>query len=445
MKKIERPPTILAYFANAESTKKLAELVTNKEINALVDHINETYKYWDKVKYVDPPLGFTPTDVWIAAKFKRNGSPYSISFGKYNFTWYLNSQLQELLHEFDLHIGGSLETKSLIPKDEKHKYLINSIMEEAIASSQIEGAVTTRKRAKEMLRKNTPPKTKSEQMIFNNYVTIQKILEIKDENLSFKRILEIHKLIAQDTLADKRDEGNFRSTNDVNVVDAVNGNILHAPPPSADLDILMNELCVFFNTESHSPFVHPIVKACIIHFMIGFIHPFVDGNGRTARALFYWYLLKKDYWLTEYMSISKLILRSKAQYARAYLYTEIDDNDLTYFIKYKLRTMKLAFESLREYIGRKIAEKRRLTDFVRIPGINDRQALILKWYSEDSAMVLTVKEMQNRSGISNQTARSDLQGLVAMHLLEHIKLNGKTDAFVKGEAFDGLIERLIAR
>jgi len=444
MKKIERPPTLHAYFSSKESNK-LSKLVTNKDVNTLVDQINEGYKYWDKVKYVTPPDGFTPTDIWIAAKFKRSSSPYSISFGGYNFTWYLNSQLQELLHLFDLHIGGSLEARSLIPKDEKHKYLINSIMEEAIASSQIEGAVTTRKHAKEMLRKNTPPKTKSEQMIFNNYITIQKILEIKDENLSFKRILEIHRLISQDTLVDKADEGNFRKTDDVNVVDATNGNILHAPPSSADLDTLMNELCIFFNTETHSPFIHPIIKGCIIHFMIGFIHPFVDGNGRTARALFYWYLLKKGYWLTEYLSISKLILRSKAQYARAYLYTEIDDNDLTYFIKYKLRTMKLAFESLREYIQRKIAEKRRLTDFVRIPGVNDRQALILKWFSEESSIVLTVKELQNRSGVSNQTARNDLQGLIALNFLEQIELNGKTDAFVKGTKFDELIERLPRR
>ncbi|HMI63409.1 MAG TPA: Fic family protein [Puia sp.] len=443
MKKIEHPPTLYAYFKGNNNAEKLAELVTNHEVSSLVNQINETYKFWDKVKYIPPPKGFTPTDIWIAAKFKRRSSPYSVTIGKHHFTWFLNSQLQELLHLFDLHIGGSLEASSLIPREEKHKYLINSIMEEAIASSQIEGAVTTRKRAKEMLRKSTPPKTKSEQMIFNNYVTIQKILEIKDEDLSFKRILEIHKLISRDTLADKADEGCFRGSDDVNVVDAVTGNIVYAPPPSVELEALMNELCIFFNTESHSPFVHPIIKACIIHFMIGYVHPFVDGNGRTARALFYWYLLKKGYWLTEYLSISKLILRSKAQYAKAYLYTEIDENDLTYFIKYKLRTMKLAFESLREYIGRKIAEKKKLTDFVRLPGINDRQALILKWYSEEPSMVLTVKELQNRSGVSNQTARNDLQGLVAVQLLEHIKLNGKTDAFVKGGKFDALIERMI--
>lgn len=94
--------------------------------------------------------------------------------------------------------------------------------------------------------------------------------------------------------------------------------------------------------------------------MIGFIHPFVDGNGRTARALFYWYLLKKGYWLTEYLSISRMILKSKVQYANAYLYTEHDEMDVGYFIHYQLHIMALAFESLQEYLKRKSEEKSRL-------------------------------------------------------------------------------------
>ena len=58
--------------------------------------------------------------------------------------------------------------------------------------------------------------------------------------------------------------------------------------------------------------------------MLAFIHPFVDGNGRTARSLVYWYMMKKGYWLTEYLSISRIIYRNKAQYEKAFLYTEAD-------------------------------------------------------------------------------------------------------------------------
>lgn len=208
-------------------------------------------------------------------------------------------------------------------------------------------------------------------------------MEIKDEPITTEKLLEIHQLISNQTLADKKDEGAFRSDNDVKVIDVANLKILHSPPDYQDISKLMEKVFIFFNKDKNGKFIHPIVKGCIIHFMIGFIHPFADGNGRTARALFYWYLLKNGYWLTEYLSISRLIVKSKAQYAGAYQYTELDENDLTYFINYKIKTMQLAFDGLIEYIQLKTKEKRKTISFQKIEGINSRQAQILNWVLED--------------------------------------------------------------
>src|SRR5260221_12066996 len=117
------------------------------------------------------------------------------------------------------------------------------------------------------------------------------------------------------------------------------------------MEKLMEEFCLFANdSKNENFFLHPIAKAIILHFLIGYIHPFSDGNGRTARALFYWYLIKKGYWLIEYMSVSRIILSSKAQYARAYQYTELDHNDCTYFILYNLKCIGRALEELKAYI-----------------------------------------------------------------------------------------------
>jgi Fic family protein len=439
MKKIEQAPNFNLWLKRT-GISKVQSWLYNPKVGALADDLNESYKYWDKAKYMEAPDNMTAEDIWMLAKIKRALTPYRISVGTYTFSWYLNSQLNELLHSFDLNIGGNLGVNSLIPKEDKHKYLVNSIMEEAIASSQIEGAVTSRRMAKEMLRKNIPPKNKSEQMIYNNYQTIRKILEIKDEPLAEKNLLEIHLLIAKDTMF-KAEEGALRTTNDVHVVDVTDGTVVHTPPRAEILPALMQEFYHFFNNESEAPFIHPIVKACIIHFLIGFIHPFADGNGRTARALFYWYLLRKGYWLTEYMSISRLILRSKAQYARAYQYSEIYENDLTYFIKYQLRTMKLAFDDLREYIKRKIAEKIQLADLIRIRGINERQALIVKWYYEEPNTSMNVREVQTRLGVSNQTARNDLNHLKTMGFLQAIAVNKKSESFIRTKDFENLLEK----
>ncbi len=291
-------------------------------------------------------------------------------------------------------------------------------MEEAIASSQIEGAVTTRKKAKEMLRKNKKPVNKSEQMIMNNYLTIKHIVEIKNEPITIDKLFEIHQLITHKTLDDANDEGKYRDNNEVNVVDAIDGEIGHFPPSFEKVPELMTELFHFFNENDDDNFIHPIVKACIIHFLIGYIHPFVDGNGRTARALFYWYLLKSGYWLTEYLSISRLIVKSKTQYALAYLYSETDDNDLTYFIHFKIKIMLSAYDDLKKYLQRKMKEKIQLNEFQRIDNINERQALILKWIYDEPGLTLTVKEIQVRFNISNQTARTDLELLKEMEFID---------------------------
>lgn len=173
--------------------------------------------------------------------------------------------------------------------------------------------------------------------------------------------------------------------------------------------------------------------------MMGYIHPFTDGNGRTARALFYWYLLSKGYWMTEYLSISRLIAKSKNQYEKAYLYTENDGNDLTYFITYNLKTMSLAYAELKSYIERKVREKQSTVVFQKLPLVNERQAEILRLLYNNGDLRFTVKEIQNRFIVSNQTARTDLQGLMSIGYLDLVQVNGKKTAFIKGPKFVDLL------
>ena len=437
MKKIEKAPNWKGDSILNEGLK----LFINNDYKEIIDKINDKYLYWDKVKYIKTPENIDPKILWSAIKFSRTIHSKEITFGNYKFYYNLTNHIQKELHNFDLNIGGQLQAKSIIPEDEKRRYLISSIMEEAIASSQIEGAVTTREKAKDMLRKNKKPRTKSEQMILNNFITIKHIVENKNKTLTKETLFEIHKLITYQTLDNQDDEGKFRTHNKINVVDVVDGEIVHTPPDYKNIEDLMNNLFVFFNESNNEQFIHPIIKGCIIHFMLGYIHPFVDGNGRTARALFYWYLLKNGYWLTEYLSISRLIAKSKTQYALAYLYSEIDENDITYFINYKIKMMKLAFESLREYIQRKIEEKKRYIHFQKIKGINERQALILKWIYEEPDILFTVKEIENRFSVSNQTARTDLYELKDKGYLDLVDINKKTKAFCKSEIFEEIIKK----
>lgn len=409
-------------------------LMVNLQQSGALQKIQDEYLYWDKIKY--KAKNQSPKQLWSAIKLHRLLKSNTLSFGEHQFSYVITDYIQKGLHQFDMHIGGTLGSNISIADTDKTKFVISSIMEEAISSSQMEGANTTRKKAKEMIQKAQKPKSKSEQMIMNNYITMKYIIHHKNDDITPENILHIHKLISKNTLDKTEEEGRFRESDDVHVVNHINGEIVHNPPLKKELTVLIDQLCAFFNHDTENLFVHPIIKGCIIHFMIGWIHPFTDGNGRTARAIFYWYMLKKGYWLTEYLSISRIIKDSKAQYEKAYLYTEIDDNDLSYFITYHIKTMEKAYDALKEYINRKQKEVFQAAKFMKIPFVNDRMAQIIKIINDDSDRILNTKEIQTRFNISSFTARSDLKTLVALGFLEIIQVNQKKQNFIKSASFD---------
>ena len=413
--------------------------LSNPKVMGKIKDLNNNYLYWDKIKY-KKINDFTPNEIWSTVKLVRSINYKQITFSNTVFNYFNTDYIQKSLHEFDMNIGGYIGSQNIIPESDKARYLVSSIMEEAISSSIMEGANTTRKKAKDMLRKDTKPINKSEQMIVNNYLTIKHILKNKNDQLTPENLLQIHKLMCSNTLTNKNEEGAFRTSNDIHVVNYSTSEVVHTPPDFTKTNQLIKELCVFFNSEKED-FIHPIVKGIIIHFMIGWIHPFTDGNGRTARALFYWYLLKKGYWLTEYLSISKIIQGSKNQYEKAYLYTENDANDISYFITYHIEVMHKAFESLKNYIQEKQKENLQIASFIKIPGINERQAQILKTIFNEPECVFSVKEVQNRFSIANYTARTDLNNLVNMGYMEMISVNKVKQNYVRSVNFSNLIQK----
>lgn len=437
MRKPEKPP--FKGMSYTDPTKMVELMLDNHVMEKLAD-IEKEYPYWESFKYKTKKLVEEPRFLWEIVQFRRSGTSMHLRIDKqpgFHFKYNTPGRFLQMLHEFDLHLGGVLEGSSIIPEEQKNRLLISSIMEEAIASSQLEGAVTTRGVAKAMLQSQRKPKNHSEKMILNNYLSIREILKMKDRPFTVDLIKHIHKTISKNTLKDPANEGQFRTSDDVKVVD-MTGEVFYEPPSHIHLDSLMESFCVFANSEKDTGFIHPIIRGIILHFLIGYIHPFVDGNGRTARAIFYWYLLSKGYWLVEYLSISRIIIKSPTQYARAYLYTEYDDNDLTYFIDYNLKSIDLALNSLKGHIKKKVEEKRDLYNLLKHAHINERQAEVIKEFINDGMTILSISEMKTRYAIAYQTARTDLQKLETAGYLKS-KPVGKKRVYFKSDNFDALL------
>jgi Fic family protein len=316
-------------------------------------------------------------------------------------------------------------------------------MEEGITSSILEGASTTRQHAKEMLRSKRKPKDVDEQMVVNNYMAMQHIIDLGHIPLAPEIVYGVHEIITRNTLDDPSGAGRPRRADErIDVVDQRDNEVLHIPPPAEQLPDRMAAMCDFANGKTPKGFVHPVVRSILLHFWLAYDHPFKDGNGRCARALFYWSMLQHDYWLCQFISISQIILNAPVQYARAFLYTESDDNDATYFLLHQLGVIERAIDGLYEYLDRKVAQRHELERRLRLGAVlNERQLDLIAHALRHPDARYDIRQHQTTYDVVYETARTDLLDLVDRGLLIKRK-GGKTYYFHPSRDMDKALTSL---
>jgi len=386
------------------------------------------YLYWDEFKW-RVERNHDKKKAWLVTKWCRFTKRKPIAlFDKdgEEFHYCIPDSLQAKFYKIAKLSGEGVNSSSNI----KQKFLISSLMmEEAISSAQLEGASTTRIVAKKMLVEERKPRSEDEQMILNNYCLMQEVKSLLDAPLSIDLIRHFHKIATHKTSENSVIPGEFREDNEIVITDGVDGEILHQPPHFKEILYRLEKLCHFANTE-HSgengiPFIDPIVKGIVLHFMIGYEHPFADGNGRTARAIFYWFMLQNGFSFFEYLSISKLLKIAPVKYGMAYLYTEIDENDLTYFLYYQADIILRAMDELFNYLEEKSQEFEEVVDLLENSKLSDKlnfiQKNIVKKAMKNPGRVFTVKEISNAYEVSDNTARKYLKLLSSLKLLAPVK------------------------
>lgn len=421
----------------ADLTRKYARDLPELIALRVGPEVGGVYEHWDHLRHLTPPGTLNAEKWWLAIKWARQplyrefplrdkaGHPIKVA---------VTDCMQRILHFIDREAAGSIKGLDRAgTSEDTQRYLVRSLVEEAMTSSQLEGASTTRQVAKEMLKTGRKPRDRSEQMIWNNYQAMRQLASWREKRLTPDVVLEMHRVLTADAIDDPSAAGRLRHKDEpIEVVDRDGGNVLHRPPPAGELEARLEALCDFANQKDSVEFVHPVIRAIALHFQIGYDHPFVDGNGRTARALFYWSMLRSGYWLTEYLSISAALKKAPAQYNRAYLYTETDDSDLGYFVSHQLATIEKAVDGLRDYIARKTKDQRAAEKLLK-PGsrlgarLNHRQRELLLHALRNPDDVYSIAEHQHSHQVTYQTARSDLLGLVDEGLM---RLEKRRKAFI---------------
>jgi Fic family protein len=422
------PPPPYSEIAGKLKPERFVELLQH---TALAD--DPDYRHWDKLRHLKPPKGFSREEWWLMIKTGRAVNmrpiPLTDAEGKH-FAYNIPDVVFRQLHYVDQRCSGEIAMSEVVTTEgqARQHYLVNSLMEEAIRSSQLEGATTSRRVAKELLRSGRAPRDRSERMIANNYLALQFMREAGD-SLTPEVVLELQRILTDGTLDNPDAAGRLQTPDDdrVAVRDSADGKLVHLPPPADQLPSRLQALCDFANDgDDSTQFVHPVVRGILLHFWLAYDHPFEDGNGRTARALFYWYMRTRGYWLVEYLSISRILANAPAKYGKAFLLTETDDGDLTYFLTYQLGVIERAVRELHEYLNRKVDELRRVERLMKqSSAFNHRQLALLSYALRKPDEAFTFRTHSQSHGVTHETARNDLLPLADKGLLNRRRVRGR--------------------
>lgn len=422
------PPPSPRFLVKALGPQRFADLIMAA---GEVTSPSDPYLPWDQLRYRKPPRDFTHEQWWLAVKYARSTMrrvlPLTMVDGR-PFSYTLPDDVLRLIDEIRRRASGQeAAPEQVTDPTTRNRYFINSLMEEAITSSQLEGASTSRRVAMDMITSGRSPRDRSERMIVNNYNAMQFVVAHKGDELTPDLLCELHRIVTADTLRDPAMAGSLQTSPDPNDRVKVYGGklnqVVHNPPPVDQLPARLAALCAFANgTDSAGEYVPAVLRPLILHFMVGYDHYFVDGNGRTARAVFYWSMLKHGYWLTEYASVSRLLRKAPAQYGRSFVLCEQDDGDLTYFLLYHLGILKRAFNDLADYLTRKSAELAAARRILAAKGnFNPRQLAVIESARKTPDTLYTVHTHMTTHGVSHQTARNDLTDLENRGLLIRTK------------------------
>ncbi len=392
---------------------------------------NPKYKSWKEIqRSLTIPLKLRPEEAFKLLNIDRRASAKQTPICDKQgvpFVWEELSRFRFFCDDFAKNFGA-YKTKNTLSdekKDLQRKKIFEGTVEEAIASSQMEGAIITRKQGRELLRSKRKPKTNAEIMVFNNYRTIIRIEnEWKHEKMSESLLIRIQESLTKNTLEKPQHEGQLRKDADNIVVgDKLQDRTAFVPPTEKQMKKQLIRLIDFANDElAHDEYFGDLPKAILLHFWIAYLHPFCDGNGRTARAIFYWYLLRNNYPYIGFLPISTRIKKSKNSYEQAFLLVEQDNNNLTYFFDYIIRQMKISIKDFQEYEERLEQEEQKNIEISKkCSNLNDRQIELLQYFLQHPNEYTTFGRHQSYQEVSHVTARKDLLALEEKNYLSSRK------------------------
>ena len=293
-----------------------------------------------------------------------------------------------------------------VPVELSNKFRKNTRKRSSYASNAIEGNPLSYQQAENAIESKNRHFLKPEQEIVNYYLALEYLsneLERKTP-FSIELLLKVQKQIV---FGESKDKIGLRGPMPPGVLFAVydsnTGNPEYIPPEYNDIPKLLDELVNYINNSDD----HPIIKAAILHYQLVTIHPFEDGNGRTARIMsnyilsYYGYGFKEIGSLEEYFSFDLDEYYSSLQMGLPVLYYDGRDNPphpeiwISYFIKvfslYASKVTEIATNSVND------------NEKMRFNHLSNKAKMLLDYITKEKILVFSPIELAKVFDVSNRT------------------------------------------
>ncbi len=259
---------------------------------------------------------------------------------------------------------------------------------------------------------------KDKQEVLNYLEALEKIPEFaKRYPVQKDDLLEIHKIVTKDTLENPRDEGSFRNRQVV-VANRATGEIIFGPPSTKQVPHEVNKFLTWFNSKDTEE-IDSVIEAGLVHYEIVRIHPFIDGNGRTARILATLTLYKRGFDTKRFFALDDYYDHDRRNYYEVLGRVNQNTIDLTEWLEYFTEGVVVSIKAVKDKVIGLSKDIKFLKERGQI-ALNERQINIVENIMERGE--ITNRDIREMFNISNRAALDEISKLLELKI---IKQKGK--------------------
>ena len=290
-----------------------------------------------------------------------------------------------------------------------------AIIHSAHSSTSIEGNRLSLEQVSELARGREITATRRDKQEVLNYLDVLKNIKnlIKNNFITEKDILNIHRMVTKNTLDNLADCGIYRNRYVV-VGNRFTGEVFFRPPLNLEVPGLVKNLLEWINSKESKEF-DPIIEAGVVHYEFVRIHPFVDGNGRTARVLAALILYLRGFDTNQFFCLDDYYDSDRPAYYKALQSVKPDTLDLTNWLEYFTEGVNISTEAVKERIVRLSSKRLRKAKGKQIT-LTERQMRIIEFINQNGK--ISNRDVREMFELSNRVALDEINKLIELQLLK---------------------------